>query len=140
LAAAAAQRNSTLAAQQIENRALPVWRSTGNVAPSAVTATGDRRITVSLVNLRENYCQQTVEITKISKARGLIGGLNAQVAGLNKQISDSDKAHEAEITAVKAEAQKSKRKCEDGVILVLLAVCFCTFRKTLSRWITWESD
>jgi hypothetical protein len=53
------------------------------------------------------------------------------VAGLNKQISDSDKAHDAEITAVKAEAQKSKRKCEDGVILVLLAVCFCTFRKNI---------
>lgn len=45
-----------------------------------------------------------------SQATGLVGQLQTQVVGKNKEIADADTAHKAEVKDIKAAAAKSSRK------------------------------
>jgi len=60
-------------------------------------------------NLKDSQAQTANLTEQVTKADGVIGGLNKQVDGLNAQIVGEQKICRAEVDLVKSKARKSKR-------------------------------
>lgn len=132
LLAAIANRTQTTIVQQVKDKTLPIpdlvtrWNGLAGLPASDITNTttglvitdDGARQTVSQLEqvptLTQNLADsQTIIENKndqITAQTNLVTGLQTQVSGLNTQISDADKACKTQVTALKAEARKSKMK------------------------------
>ena len=125
-------RSTATVVQQKADKTLPLpelatrWENLASLQPTDITATtsglvvsdAGSRLTVSaleqLPTLQENL-QDTQSIlankdSQISSMTEFQGTLQTQVKGLNLQITDADKACKLQVSAVKADARKSKMK------------------------------
>lgn len=132
LAAAMSSRVTVLHDQQATDKTMPLpdlgnrWAQLAGIAPTDITAstagitvtdTGARstvskleQVPVLQANLKDSQTIATNRQDELTKANGLIDGLNLQVTNLNKTVTDDDTACKAEIASTKAEANKSKTK------------------------------
>lgn len=132
LLAAISNRTQTTVVQQVKDKTLPIpdlvtrWNGLAALPASDITNTtagliitdDGARQTVSQLEqvptLTQNLADsQTIIENKndqITAQTNLVTGLQTQVSGLNVQISDADKACKTQVTALKAEARKSKMK------------------------------
>lgn len=140
LAAAVTARNAALGRQQATNNTAPLpdvakrWSMLTGIAGTEIAA-GASGITVSdsaartTVNELEKVPVLTANLadaqqsckntqTELDKADGLIGTLNPQIAGLNKQIAAADNACQAKIDLVNKDARKGKLAWFKGGVVV----------------------
>ena len=132
LLAAIANRNQQTTQQQQTDQALPLaelakrWAFLIQAAPDAIIPAGQNlsaseqasRATVQELELvapqaatikdQENIIGNKQK--ELDSCTSLGVSLNSQVAGLNKQLTDQDRACKAQIAVVKSEARKSKIK------------------------------
>jgi hypothetical protein len=130
LAQAVSSRNTVLVKQQESDKQMPLpnlakrWQElVPEATDMAATATGVNlgydgalatvlqleQVPVLQGNLKDTQTQCANTQAALNKADGLIGTLNDQVTGLNKEAVKQENACKAEIADVKAQARKSKR-------------------------------
>lgn len=131
LANAISSRTTALKAQQEVEKTLPLpqiaerWKNLSNLQDSEITQTATglevtdtaarktvmdlEQVPVLQANLRDQQAISDGLKKEVDKADTLVVSLESQVTGLNSQIEKQDVNCKAQISAVKAEARKSKR-------------------------------
>lgn len=132
LASAMSNRVTVLHEQQAAIKTMPLpelgnrWAQLTGVSPAelkadttgiSVTDTVARAtvdqlelVPVLQANLTDSEAIADNRLEELTKANGLIDGLNTQVVGLNKTVESEEVVRKAEVAAAKAEANKSKGK------------------------------
>jgi hypothetical protein len=125
LDAAMKSRQVVVVQQQKSDQALPLpdlasrWAQLVNLPPSDFQATPTGIVanvdaahaTVNaLDSLQATMATLKDTQTELANDDKVIGGLQAQIVGLNKQIADADDANKKEIAALKADCRKGKMK------------------------------
>ena len=125
-------RSTATAVQVVKDKTLPLpelatrWENLASLQPADITATASglvlsdsgSRLTVqaleNLPTLTQNLADtQSIVANKDSQISSMTefqGTLQEQVSGLNLQIGDADKACKLQVSAVRADARKSKMK------------------------------
>jgi len=125
-------RSTATAVQVVKDKTLPLpelatrWENLASLQPADITATSSglllsdsgSRLTVqaleNLPTLTQNLADTQAIVqnkdSQISSMTEFQGTLQTQVKGLNLQITDADKACKLQVSAVKADARKSKMK------------------------------